>query len=43
MKNVEEVNDDACISITKDVNYFSNSPQVNRHDKFKTLVGGEVD
>ena len=49
VKNEEEVNaiyddeDDVCDSITEDVGSSYNSPDVHKHDRVKTLDGGEVD
>ena len=46
LMNNEEVkndDDDVCDSMTKEVGSSYNSPDVNMHDKVKTLVEGEVD
>ena len=49
LKNYEEVkddvydDDDVCDSMTKDVGSSFNSPDVNKHDRVKTTVEGEVD
>ena len=42
-EEVKNDDDDVCDSMTKEVGSSYNSPDVNMHDKVKTLVEGEVD
>ena len=45
-KNYEEVkddDDDVCDSMTKEVGSSYNSPNINKHDRVKISVEGEVD